>query len=517
MVRARARQSAVLLALIAVMCRCAFSLDLSLDVSQYAHRAWPLKEGFFKAATSSIAQTPDGYLWLGTDSGLLRFDGVKTLRWEPPGGEKLPSEFIRSLLAGRDGTLWIGADGGLVSWKDGKLTRYPQTTGLNTRTLREDRSGTVWVAPGASGKTKLCAIRDERTQCYGEDGRLGYILDLIEDKGGSLWAATRTGLWRWKPDAMFFPRREIAALVEDGDGALIAGSPEGIAWLRNGKEVAPPALQPAISRFSVLRMLRDRDGGLWLGTENRGLVHIHAGKVDQFSRVDGLSGNRIYNLFEDREGSIWAATEGGIDRFRDFVVPGISVPQGLADGVVGTVLADRKGNIWMGGSLGLNRWRAGAIARIPVEPGPRKNAYPRFEDEQGRIWLSTARGDGWFENGAFHPIEDDLPGWASAEDDAGAIWVTKSSALFRVEKERTARIDWATLNRQDYALDAPPRFRPKGNLARFFQWRHCSSQRRHVAHSIHERTGIGRRARGATAVRPGRGDLGGDTGRTEQD
>src|SRR5215469_17017642 len=87
---------------------CVFALDPTLDVSQYAHTAWKIREGFTKGQISSIAQTPDGYLWLGTELGLLRFDGVRLHPWQPPAGEQLPSSFIRSLVVASDGTLWIG-------------------------------------------------------------------------------------------------------------------------------------------------------------------------------------------------------------------------------------------------------------------------------------------------------------------------------------------------------------------------------------------------------------------------
>src|SRR3984893_335474 len=104
----------------------AFALDPSLDISQYAHTPWKAGEGLSKGIVFSIAQTPDGYLWLGTEFGLVRFDGVRSVSWQPPEGKHLPSTLIRGLLAARDGRLWIGTDKGLASWKDGKLTHYPE-------------------------------------------------------------------------------------------------------------------------------------------------------------------------------------------------------------------------------------------------------------------------------------------------------------------------------------------------------------------------------------------------------
>jgi hypothetical protein len=118
--------AAVLLA----SCSCAFALDPALDISQYGHFEWRFRDGFARGVIEDIAQTPDGYLWLGTSFGLLRFDGVKTVPWQPPEGQRLPSNAMVRLLAARDGTLWIGTRSGLASWKDGKLTLYPELAGL---------------------------------------------------------------------------------------------------------------------------------------------------------------------------------------------------------------------------------------------------------------------------------------------------------------------------------------------------------------------------------------------------
>src|SRR5689334_20073791 len=112
------RRPIMALGIILACCRCPFALDPSLDISQYAHTAWKVRDGFSKGAIQAIAQTPDGYLWLGTEFGILRFDGVRNVPWRPSAGEHLPSTSIASLLAARDGTLWIGTRKGLASWKD---------------------------------------------------------------------------------------------------------------------------------------------------------------------------------------------------------------------------------------------------------------------------------------------------------------------------------------------------------------------------------------------------------------
>src|SRR5580692_9799930 len=136
-----ARRAGMTVGTLVACCGIASALNPSLDINQYAHFAWTVRDGFFKGAISSIAQTPDGYLWLGTEFGLLRFDGVQSVLWQPPAGQHLPSSLIRSLLAARDGRLWIGTRAGLASWKDGKLTQYPELAGQSIFTLLEDREG----------------------------------------------------------------------------------------------------------------------------------------------------------------------------------------------------------------------------------------------------------------------------------------------------------------------------------------------------------------------------------------
>src|SRR6266403_5349476 len=197
----RTVQLSILLAGVLLLCSPhAWALDPALDVSQYAHAAWKVREGFSKGFVIAIAQTPDGYLWLGTEFGLLRFDGVRAVPWEPPADQHLPSSYILSLLAARDGTLWIGTDKGLASLKDGKLTQYAELAGRCLFTVLEDREGVIWASGVADPIGKLCAIRNGNAKCYGEDGTLGRGAgNLYEDSKGNLWVGVLSGLWRWSP------------------------------------------------------------------------------------------------------------------------------------------------------------------------------------------------------------------------------------------------------------------------------------------------------------------------------
>ncbi len=387
----------------------AHALDLALDVSQYAHTAWKIRDGFFKGSIHAIAQTSDGYLWLGTEFGLLRFDGVQAVPWQPPVDQHLPSNYIMSLLAARDGTLWIGTPKGLASWKDGKLTHYGETAGQNVETLLEDRGGTVWVGTYADPSGRLCAIRNDGTQCYGEDGTLGYgVFSLYEDSRGNLWAGATTGLWRWKPG----PRRlyagpnrptDIIGLTEGDNGVVLINMKGGLRQLVNGK-VEPYPLLAGRKIGAPGRLLRDHNGGLWVATQGESLLHVHQGRTDVFAQSDGLSSNLILSLFEDREGNIWVATLDGLDRFRDFAVPTVSVKQGLSNANVRSVLRAWDNRVWLGTLDGLNRWSDGQITIYRKRNGLADDLIESlFQDDHGRIWVSTRGGVAYFENGRFIP------------------------------------------------------------------------------------------------------------------
>ncbi|MDT7816697.1 MAG: hypothetical protein QOJ42_6613 [Acidobacteriaceae bacterium] len=445
--------AAVLLA----CCTCASALNPSLDINQYAHNAWSVRDGFFKSVIYSIAQTPDGYLWLGTEFGLFRFDGVRSVPWQAPAGERLPSTWVRSVLAARDGRLWIGTAEGLASWKDGKLTQYPELAGHNVHVLVEDREGVVW-AGGVLPTGTLCAIRRDSAQCYGQDGSLGRgFFFLHEDTGGNLWATGQAGLWRWKPDPpKLYPMPNTPLEIESDNGALLISTRGGITRLVDGKADAYP-LPGLVGKYTPVRMLRDRNGGLWIGTSDRGLLHVHQGRTDVFGRSDGLSGDNIQKLFEDREGNIWVATVDGLDRFRDFAIPTISVKQGLSNASVVSVLAARDGSMWFGTRDGLNRWNDGNITvyRKRSSGLPDDNVGSLFQDNQGRIWVSTRRGVAYLENGRFIPVPA-MPGGiveSIAGDSGGNLWIgdQKQGLFHLIGGSVVERIPWAKMGRMDFA------------------------------------------------------------------
>jgi len=489
------RRTIIAAAILLKCCSCAFALNPTLDVSQYAHTAWKVSEGFCKGVIFSMAQTADGYLWIGTDSGLFRFDGVRSVQWQPPAGDQLPSSEIRSLLGARDGRLWIGTVKGLASWKEGKLAHYPQLDGLVIVTLLEDHEGTIWAGSWSLSFGRLCRIQSGNTECMGGDGRFGSgVTALYEDSRGNLWAGAITGLWRWKPGppklyAMPDPQSGINALIESDNGGMLVAKDSGITELRNEKvEVFP---LPAGLQFKPGKLFRDRHGALWIGAVvDSGLLHIHQGKTDLFTPAEGvfgdLSGDSVRCFLEDREGSIWVATRNGLDRFRDYSVSTISIQQGLSGHSISSVLAAKDGSIWMGASNGLNQWRNGKVtvyrkrsraslsggspvyalrAGMPAESRPVReiidDGLPSdavdslFEDNRGQIWVTTHSGVAILKSGRFDTVRSVPAGivFSITEGRAGNVWMSHQEGLLHlVQAHVVERVPWAKFGRAEPAI-----------------------------------------------------------------
>ena len=439
--------------LASLLCPRAPALDPSLDLTQFTHTAWTAPEGL-KGSTRSIVQTPDGYLWLGTEFGLVRFDGVRFVPWSPPPGQHLPSPNILALLATRDGTLWIGTLEGLASWKNDKLIQYPEIHG-GVMALLEDHEGTVW----AGGSGKICAIRSGKVACQetrgGPETGLNYrygshnVLSLYEDTDGRLWAGTESGLWRWKPGPpqLYLPNpSDSQQTLVPGEHAasVIVGTSTGLEQVTDNKVQGYDL--PGIQPFAPSKLLRDRDGALWIGTYDSGLLRVFRGTTTRFGLRNGLTGDLVTALFEDREGTIWVGTTNGLDRFREPVVSTISGHQGLSS-PAWSVLAARDGSIWVGTLNGLDRWNRGQMTVYRAAPDQSRrssgeangaareildaglldnNIGSLFEDQRGRIWVTSKKGAVWFENGRFTRVTGVPVGSANAilADQHEGVWIS---------------------------------------------------------------------------------------------
>jgi ligand-binding sensor domain-containing protein/signal transduction histidine kinase len=452
----------------------AWALDPNLDVSQYAHTAWTARDGFSVGAIFAMAQTPDGYLWLGSEFGLYRFDGVHAVPWQPPAGQQLPQKPY-SLLVTRDGTLWIGTFAGLVSWNGMKLTPYPEVGDLFVTSLLEDREGTVWVGTyGDDARaSRLCAIRGTSIQCHGYDRSFGsFVWSLGEDGSGTLWAGADSGLWRWRPGPpkrYATPEGRVGDMVTFSDGQFLVGISG--AGLRRvvADRLANFPIHSSINPSDLLadldidsnKLLRDRDGGLWIGTHQHGIIHIHNGRTDVFTKSEGLSGDISCSLFEDREGNVWFASSRGLDRFRELPVATISTKQGLSSGYLSSLVAGADGSVWIGTHDGLTRWKNGHSTIFRQPNGlPDDFVNSLFADNRGRVWVSFSRHRlSYFKDGRFMSVAG-VPSdqvFCIAGDDKDNLWLSGEKGLSHIrDGHLVENFPWSIMGRHQQAKIVAP-------------------------------------------------------------
>jgi ligand-binding sensor domain-containing protein len=206
------------------------------------------------------------------------------------------------------------------------------------------------------------------------------------------------------------------------------------------------------------KLLRDHDGGLWIGTVEKGLIHVHNGRTDVFTQSNGLSGDVVLSLFEDHEGDIWVATTGGLDRFRELPVTTVSVRQGLSSDASQSVLAATDGSIWIGAHDGLTRLKNGQTSIFRKSSGlPDDDVQSLYQDVDGRIWVATDHGLGYLKDGRFVAINavtatpKHLLHFITG-DMAGNLWVSEHESLLHVLGDRLVeKIPWSELGHRESA------------------------------------------------------------------
>lgn len=410
------------------------------SIDQYGHTSWAVTAGALPGYPRAIAQTSDGYLWLATEFGLVRFDGARFVDVSGLTSAALPSRLVSALAAGPDGSLWIGTSAGLARLKSAQLTVYPELGGRHVSAILPARDGTVWVGSKAvSGQALLCEIR-ERATCHGEDGRLGrLILALREDRQGGLWVGTGTELWLWQgPDRMrrhpLPPPLSEAHSIVAGPFGLLVSLNRGVLAFDGGRFRAPEFVLPNNSKPTTL--LYDRHGAIWIGTQDAGVFHVHDGVVDRFGRAEGLSGNFVVSLCEDREGNVWVGTLNGLDRFREVVAARLTARNGLLSDTILSVHSGGDSQVWVNTVAGLNRLRSGRVDSQPSQFAPDGFGIV-FQDSKQRLWVAASTG--LYRAAAPYRAARQIAGpalrqvHAVAEDAQGDVWVVdQREGLIRV-------------------------------------------------------------------------------------
>ncbi|GAB5520243.1 MAG: hybrid sensor histidine kinase/response regulator transcription factor [Rhodothermales bacterium] len=459
-------------------------LDTTWALLQYVHDAWQVQEGLPQNTVKAIAQTPDGYLWLGTDEGLARYNGTAFTTYDRTTTPELTDPRIAALRVAPDGGLWVGTMAGGLLHFDGETwtpISAPDSTVAPAVETLADAHGQLWVASGADG---MFSLADNRLIAHPQNSFFAErpVLNMSEAPDGALWVGTRAGL---------FHVTDHTAMPVDGlpDGSIITAlfnEPGGPLWVSTAEQIyhvrsesgtfeATPFTFPGdVPTVAARRFYQDAQGSLWIGTSQQGLLRWADGHVQDLDQSQGLTHNRVLALLEDREGSLWIGTEGGgINRIRQGKARTFGTREGLPMGMVLTVAEAPDGSVWAGlegggvsrihnGSIttytsadglaadlvtsvsatpdgavwigtyggGLQAWRNGQLA-IPLTEAdglPSPNVMAHHVAADGSLWLGTNAGIAHYENGTLTPYTPD-DGLSSPFVTAitttpdGAVWI----------------------------------------------------------------------------------------------
>jgi ligand-binding sensor domain-containing protein/signal transduction histidine kinase len=435
---------AVLLAILVFCCsEKGAALDPSAHITQYGHTVWRVRDGYFGGASPiRITQTTDGYIWVGTMAGVYRFDGVRFVQWNSPYGEELPSSVVLNLLGARDGSLWIATTAGLAHLVKDRLRVYQKNEGLSASEIIEDGEGEIWFTQMrmADRAHYLCQILETGVRCH-DSKELGLAGGpMVQDRSGNFWFAGEKAIMKWRPGAHPQPVASRAAfpfpfaLLPESDGSVWIGMSapvRGGGLQRMVDGTLRPFLAPKMNgeTIAVTALCNDRQGSLWVGTDNSGLYRIGGTDVDHYGTAEGLSSDhvQVVGIFEDRERNIWVVTTQGLDMFRDLRVKSISKLEGLNGDSEESVAAARDGSVWIGG----DHLQLLGPHGVSFEPGselPGNTVATTFIDHAGRLWAGMNNKLFVREQGRFREIAIEGGGdpWMAVgitEDTEHNIWV----------------------------------------------------------------------------------------------
>jgi signal transduction histidine kinase/ligand-binding sensor domain-containing protein/DNA-binding response OmpR family regulator len=426
------------------------SLNPAKAITQYTQEVWRTEQGLPQNTVPAIVQTRDGYLWLGTELGLARFDGVRFTVFDEASTPEIKSNIVVALVEDHQRRLWIGTQGGgLTCLQDGKFTTYTTANGLSNDSvlsLYEDRQGNLWIGTDGGG---LDRFKDGRFTVY--KTKTGLVNDAVfsitEDAQGSLWIGTHAGLARLK-DGVFtsyttkdgLKNGYVKSVHEDRQGRLwVATNGGGLSQL-NGNRFTTYTTKDGLSSAEVWTLYEDSQGSLWIGTGS-GLDRFKDGRFEAYTSKEGLSNDAVWSIFEDREGSLWVGTgSGGLNRLQDGEFTTFSSQEGLSSDVVLPVYEGPDGSLWIGtAGAGLNRIKDGKITTYTSKNGLSNDfVFSIAGDGDGSLWIGTRKGLDRFKDGKFtaYTTAQGLPNnivVVTYLDPQGNLWIGGRGGLSRFE------------------------------------------------------------------------------------
>jgi ligand-binding sensor domain-containing protein len=367
---------------------------------------WRQAQGLTQDTLYVVIHSRDGYLWIGTKGGLVRFDGVSFTTFDDRDRKKLRDNEVWSVAEAQDGSIWAGTYGGGASrYKDGAFTIYTTEQGL---------------------------VGD-------------YVSIVCAGADGSMWFGTDRGVSRFKDGVLTnftvkdgLPGNVVRALYADRDGSLWIGANNGGLCRFSDGRLEPVTYEGAPLKAEVRWFARGADDAMWIGT-HEGVARLKEGKLQLYTTDDGLSSNRVRQLTSDAEGAIWVASDRGLDRLTwDGTRPAIESILSAID--VSATCLDREGSLWVGSFIeGLSRLRRGLFVTYTPEDGLADYYVSSLmQDHRGRMWLGTRGGLNRMDGGGVATFveAEGIPKatvFALLEDHEQRLWVGSSQGLFRSE------------------------------------------------------------------------------------
>jgi signal transduction histidine kinase/ligand-binding sensor domain-containing protein/CheY-like chemotaxis protein/HPt (histidine-containing phosphotransfer) domain-containing protein len=479
----------------------AHALNPQLLPSQYVLDNWQIADGMPQNTAQALARTPDGYLWIGSQEGLARFDGVRFTLFDPGNEPAIPNKNITVLHVDGSGRLWIGTRSGLAIFDHGRFSPGPRGASLSSayvRAISESKDGHLWIGTesglieiageGARDFSVANGLNDDRVRALeaSRDGSLwigtmsglqhfdgGHfesvplidaqtaepVMSLFEDADTSLWIGTVSGglyhRQKGSIEVVAEPGRfgtMIRAIKRDRDGNLwFAAHGEGLVRWRNG-EFAALASGP-FANSDLRALFEDAEGSLWIGSYGVGLLRLHDGKFATAGEPEGLQGDLAWVVIPRKAGGVWVGTDGGLSSYADGKFAHIAGPKGHQNVRVRSLVEDHEGRLWVG-TEGAGMYRLDAGGAITVFDQRRglsgETVTALLEDREQRIWVGTNEGLDVIDQDHIESMQSHLDAATPSavhlihQDAAGNLWVaTEADGLFIVGPHDTRHLGMA--------------------------------------------------------------------------
>jgi ligand-binding sensor domain-containing protein/signal transduction histidine kinase len=374
------------------------ALDPSKEISQYTLDQWGPAEGYPGGSVYAFAQTPDGYLWIATEKGLVRFDGITFRLLTNPSSPTFPKGPVLGLAVDGEGALWIRSAGSsLLRYRDGAFQDL-------SKSLPEPEKDITAMSGGSNGDILLSGqingllrySKGHFVKIAPSSQRPGLVISLAETRDGKVWTGMRgQGLYyleneRFVSVSNGLPDNKVNSLfTPDGRDLWIASDTGVVRW--TGQQLVRAVGTSRSDRFQALAMASDRDANIWIGS-SKGLLRIGSRNDSFVEQRDTRSADTVGALFEDREGNLWVGTTHGVERLRDRLFTTYRGPAGLPSESTGPVYVDPQGRTWFAPVDGGLYWLKGGRLEHVRDAGLDKDVVYSIDGRQGNVWLGRRDG-----------------------------------------------------------------------------------------------------------------------------